>query len=347
MPERRLTAAARSDLAGRIPMNNPANVLDVYKDLAECYERRGQAQMRDRFLVLAADAALTGGNAGEAERLRLRLLQVNPHHMLKPYSSFDQARTAPDVDTYIRNLRLNYPLEVAADLMRRPARQRRSRRAGASADCASAGPRRPDRADPQYRLDRRSVGADGLASERGEPRANLGTAFSRAAGPGTPGSVASESGGNRTHSGCSASTSAEAARRCGRDRQRAEPGNAAPARADEGRAGAGTPPLLLAPSRRLVLLRRRRRRRVPPCRASPPCRKRRPVPRRDRRRSPRCRMSRHRPTHPSDRDSQRHRPRTAVGWRGCWCSSSSFSGRGPSAIRSPGRSCQRSGYRES
>ena len=102
----------------RILMNSPTNVLEVYKELAACYERRGQAQMRDRFLVLAADAAQAGGQADEAERLRMRLLQANPHHMLKPYATYDQARTAPDVDTYVRNLRLNYPLDVAADLLR-------------------------------------------------------------------------------------------------------------------------------------------------------------------------------------------------------------------------------------
>ena len=90
----------------------------MYRELAECYEGRGQAGIRDRFLVLAADAALSAGQADEAERLRLRLLQANPHHMLKPYASFDQARAAPDVDTYVRNLRLNYPLQVAEDLLR-------------------------------------------------------------------------------------------------------------------------------------------------------------------------------------------------------------------------------------
>src|SRR5712692_10457345 len=99
-------------------MDTQANVLTVYKELAECYERRGQAQMRDRFLVLACDAALSGGQADEAERLRMKLLQANPHHMLKPYASFDQARAAPDVDTYVRNLRLNYSQEVAEDLLR-------------------------------------------------------------------------------------------------------------------------------------------------------------------------------------------------------------------------------------
>jgi hypothetical protein len=99
-------------------MSSQTNLLPVFKELADCYTRRGQAQMRDRFLVLAADAAQAAGQTDEAERLRLRLLQVNPHHLLKPYASFDQARAAPDVDTYIRNLRLNYPLEVAEGLLR-------------------------------------------------------------------------------------------------------------------------------------------------------------------------------------------------------------------------------------
>jgi hypothetical protein len=99
-------------------MQPTTNLPQVYKDLADGYERRGQAQMRDRFLVLAADAALAAGQADEAERLRQRLLMLNPHHMLKPYANFSQARQAPDVDTYVRNLRLNYPQDVAEDLRR-------------------------------------------------------------------------------------------------------------------------------------------------------------------------------------------------------------------------------------
>ena len=74
--------------------------------------------MRDRFLVLAADAALLAGKTDEAERLRLRLLKVNPHHMLKPYPSFAQALKAPDVLTYVKDLRVNYPADVAEDLLR-------------------------------------------------------------------------------------------------------------------------------------------------------------------------------------------------------------------------------------
>jgi hypothetical protein len=99
-------------------MDSQTKCLDVYRELADWYEKRGQAPMRDRFLVLAADAALAAGSGDEAERLRLRLLQLNPHHMLKPYSSFAQALEAPDVSTYVRDLRQNYPLEVAAELLR-------------------------------------------------------------------------------------------------------------------------------------------------------------------------------------------------------------------------------------
>jgi hypothetical protein len=91
--------------------------VQVYKELSDCYERRGEPPMRDRFLVLAADAALRAGRADEADRLRLRLLKLNPHHMLKPYASFTQAMQAPDVQTYVRDLRLNYPPEVANVLL--------------------------------------------------------------------------------------------------------------------------------------------------------------------------------------------------------------------------------------
>src|SRR5436305_3288841 len=99
-------------------MDSQTKCLDVYRELADWYEQRGQAPMRDRFLVLAADAALAAGLADEAERLRLRLLQLNPHHMLKPYTSFAQALETPDVNTYVRDLRQNYPLEVASELLR-------------------------------------------------------------------------------------------------------------------------------------------------------------------------------------------------------------------------------------
>jgi hypothetical protein len=89
----------------------------VYAAIAEAYDRRGEAGMRDRFLVLAADAALAAGQPAEAERLRRRLLEYNPHHLLKPYASFAQAATAPDPAAYIKDLRQSYPPDAAASLL--------------------------------------------------------------------------------------------------------------------------------------------------------------------------------------------------------------------------------------
>ncbi len=99
-------------------MDPRESLLGVYRELADWYEKRRQPPMRDRFLVLAADAALLANRPDEAESLRLRLLRVNPHHMLKPYASLNQALKAPDVLTYIKDLRVNYPANVAEDLLR-------------------------------------------------------------------------------------------------------------------------------------------------------------------------------------------------------------------------------------
>ena len=64
-------------------MPSPDALVTIYKELADRHERQGQSQMRDRFLVLAADAALRAGRDEEAERLRRQLLQRIPHHMLR------------------------------------------------------------------------------------------------------------------------------------------------------------------------------------------------------------------------------------------------------------------------
>jgi hypothetical protein len=92
--------------------------LRVYKELADWYERQGQAAMRDRFLILAAEAAFSAGAPDEAERLRQRLLQGNPHHMFKPFSSFSQALQSTNIQIYIHDLQANYPPETAEGLLR-------------------------------------------------------------------------------------------------------------------------------------------------------------------------------------------------------------------------------------
>jgi hypothetical protein len=98
-------------------MDDIFDLRDLYQDLAEGYADRGQPQFRDRFLVLAAAAALDSGDADTAERYRLRLLAVNPHHLLKPYGTFAQAMGIPDVQSYIADLRKDYPPSVARGLL--------------------------------------------------------------------------------------------------------------------------------------------------------------------------------------------------------------------------------------
>lgn len=93
------------------------HALELYQQLAGWYEKQGQAQMRDRFWVLAADAALTAKDPEAAERFRMRLLQQNPHHLLKPYASFAEAMKVPDVQTYVADLRRSYPPEMAEHLL--------------------------------------------------------------------------------------------------------------------------------------------------------------------------------------------------------------------------------------
>ncbi len=98
-------------------MPNTERPLRVYEDLANWYDRIGQAKLRDWFLVLAADEAFTRGHAADAERLRSRLLKTNPHHLLKPFASFKEALQSPDVQGYITDLRRTYPPEAAANLL--------------------------------------------------------------------------------------------------------------------------------------------------------------------------------------------------------------------------------------
>jgi hypothetical protein len=117
LPDPKYRAKARSPAAEIIVMAKATASLKTFRTLAEEYESRGEASMRDRFLVLAADEAFRNGDSQEAERLRHKLLQANRHHLLRPYSSFAEACCAYDVSTYLQDLRLNYPTEAALSLL--------------------------------------------------------------------------------------------------------------------------------------------------------------------------------------------------------------------------------------
>jgi hypothetical protein len=98
-------------------MSSPNDLVTVYRELAEWNDRLGQAQARDRFLVLAADAALCAGLDAEAELLRQRLLKLSPHHMLRPFASFAEALSSPDVQGYVGELRRSWPPAAAEEML--------------------------------------------------------------------------------------------------------------------------------------------------------------------------------------------------------------------------------------
>jgi hypothetical protein len=94
-----------------------SHACDTYEQLAEWHQRRGEARLRDGFLALAAAAALDASRHADAERLRQRLLQLSPYHLLRPYPSFAAALQSPDVNDYLADLRRQYPPERAAQIL--------------------------------------------------------------------------------------------------------------------------------------------------------------------------------------------------------------------------------------
>jgi hypothetical protein len=89
----------------------------VYERLAQRFEREQEPRQRDNLLVLAADAALTAGAPQEAERLRQRLLELNPHHLLRPFASFADALQSQDIKDLLADLRRQYPPNYAKRLL--------------------------------------------------------------------------------------------------------------------------------------------------------------------------------------------------------------------------------------
>src|SRR5581483_3825212 len=101
-------------------MNDPGAMQQAYEELAERFGKLAEPRRRDHCLVLAADAALAAGRAQDAERLRQRLLQVNPYHLLRPYTSMQEALQAGDVRDYITDLRHQLPPDRVEQLLKGP-----------------------------------------------------------------------------------------------------------------------------------------------------------------------------------------------------------------------------------
>lgn len=98
-------------------MAGSEHLIQIYGDLANCEANDGSPQMRDRFLLLAADAALTAERPDLAQQLHEQLLEANPTHLVKPFATVADALQAPQVSSYLDHLRGQYPPAEAARML--------------------------------------------------------------------------------------------------------------------------------------------------------------------------------------------------------------------------------------
>ena len=94
---------------------NPDEVLGVYLGLVEHHELAGITRERDRFLMLAIDSARTADRQEMASSLWQRLVQFSPQHVMARYRDLAEPFRSPDIQAYLRELRLEYPVSLASD----------------------------------------------------------------------------------------------------------------------------------------------------------------------------------------------------------------------------------------
>lgn len=91
----------------------------AFVKLSGISQDRNQLGPRDKFLVLAAAAALRAGWLPVAERCRELVLAHNGVHMLRHYSSFVDAYKADDFQTYLKQVERFCSYEKAEHLLAR------------------------------------------------------------------------------------------------------------------------------------------------------------------------------------------------------------------------------------
>lgn len=92
--------------------------LIVYLHLARAFELRRQPLERDKMLVLAGAEAAEQGLHPIGAMCGRKILENNTGHMLRYYPSFAHALADADFQTYLRQVRRNYPREKVELLLR-------------------------------------------------------------------------------------------------------------------------------------------------------------------------------------------------------------------------------------
>ena len=98
-------------------MSPDIELLGIYLHLSRASQQRGQHIKRDRFLVLSAGIAAGLGLVTITAYCRKLVLEHNPGHMLRHWSSVEEAITDADFLNFCRILRRRYPREKAEQLL--------------------------------------------------------------------------------------------------------------------------------------------------------------------------------------------------------------------------------------
>lgn len=114
------------------------DMLSVYLQVARISERRRKTMARDRFLLLAATAAVELGLGDVADRCREKILLHNPGHLVRRFDSLRAAVGDPGYEALVAQLRRKYPFERVEFLLSRVKPNWASERARYTSDEAFA-----------------------------------------------------------------------------------------------------------------------------------------------------------------------------------------------------------------
>lgn len=92
---------------------DPSRELVIFAKLAQAFKSRLMMQDRDRALVMAGVCASIMHMNEIASFCHQLILQNNRGHMLKRYQSFEEALTAEDFVTFLKQVRRKLPTERA------------------------------------------------------------------------------------------------------------------------------------------------------------------------------------------------------------------------------------------
>ena len=93
------------------------NALGIYLHLSQANQRRGQLYARDRMLVLAGEIAARMDFHELAAYCRSVILENNPRHIIRRWSSFSEAILDEDFETFAKQVWRRYPQEKAERLL--------------------------------------------------------------------------------------------------------------------------------------------------------------------------------------------------------------------------------------